>query len=85
VSSEVASRMVEMYEAGDLITTCAWCGRIDVGGEWLIPPSRIFTVINAPTSLSHSICPRCETRPRVLGPPLPDPRSDPSFELLRTV
>jgi len=27
--------MIEIYEAGDLVTTCAWCGRVEFDGEWL--------------------------------------------------
>ena len=47
------------YEAGELISTCAWCGRISIDDEWILPPHAALTAIDAPRTLSHSICPTC--------------------------
>lgn len=47
------------YEAGDLITTCAWCKRVAIDGEWLLAPRAALAAIDSPRALSHSICPRC--------------------------
>jgi hypothetical protein len=38
---------------------CAWCARIVIDGEWLLPPRAALTAIDARLTLSHSICPRC--------------------------
>jgi hypothetical protein len=38
---------------------CAWCRRIEIGGEWLLAPRAALSAIDAPNTLSHSICPRC--------------------------
>jgi hypothetical protein len=76
VGSDVMKRIIEIYEAGDLITTCAWCGRVEFDGEWLFPSRAALTAIDAPNTLSHTLCPKCATLPKLLGP-LPDRMSDP--------
>lgn len=53
--------MLTVYEAGDLITRCAWCGRVEIDGEWLLAPRPALTAIDALYALSHSICPGCAT------------------------
>jgi hypothetical protein len=55
----VTRRILAAYEAGDLITSCAWCGRVDIGGEWLLAPRAALTAIDSRLSLSHTICPSC--------------------------
>jgi hypothetical protein len=59
VASEVTKRMLATYEAGDLITMCAWCQRVDFDGEWLLAPRAALTAIDSLHTLSHSICPSC--------------------------
>jgi hypothetical protein len=39
-SSEVMSHILARYEAGELISTCAWCGRVAIDGEWVLPTAR---------------------------------------------
>jgi hypothetical protein len=56
---EVTRRILATYEAGDLITMCAWCRRVEIGGEWLLAPRAALTAIDARHTLSHSICPGC--------------------------
>lgn len=54
-------RILASYEAGDLITACAWCNRVAIDGEWLLAPRAALTAIDTPRALSHSICPQCAT------------------------
>jgi hypothetical protein len=77
INSDMTNRMIETYEAGDLITICAWCGRVEFDGEWLLASQAGFDAIDALNTLSHSICPKCAAMPQLLDPLLPDPRSDP--------
>jgi hypothetical protein len=57
--SEVKERVSAMAEAGDLIPMCAWCGRIELNGEWLRPARGALAVIDVRNAVSHSICPTC--------------------------
>lgn len=59
VASEVTKRILATYEAGELITMCAWCQRIEIEGEWLLAPRAALTAIDSLFTLSHSICPAC--------------------------
>lgn len=56
---EVTRRMLSAYEAGELITTCAWCTRIEIDGAWLLAPRSALAAIEAYYTLSHSICDPC--------------------------
>jgi hypothetical protein len=67
VASEVTKRMLADYEAGDLITICAWCWRVEVDGEWVLAPRAALAAIDARYTLSHSICPDCG-EPQVAQP-----------------
>ena len=58
-AGEVTRRILATYEAGDLITMCAWCRRVEIDGEWLLAPRAALTAIDARYTLSHSICPAC--------------------------
>jgi hypothetical protein len=58
-AGEVTRRILVTYEAGDLITMCAWCRRVEIDGEWLLAPRAALTAIDALYTLSHSICPAC--------------------------
>jgi hypothetical protein len=58
-ADEVTRRILATYEAGDLVTICAWCRRVEIDGEWLLAPRAALTAIDAPFTLSHSICPAC--------------------------
>lgn len=67
-NSELTSRMIATYEAGDLISICAWCERVTFDGEWLLAPRVGFDAIDALNTLSHSICPGCACGVRKLDP-----------------
>ena len=56
---EVTRRILASYEAGDLVTVCAWCQRVELDGEWLLTPRAAITAIDSQYTLSHSICPDC--------------------------
>lgn len=58
-TGEVTRRILEAYEVGDLVTTCAWCNLVEIDGEWLLAPRAALTAIDSKHTLSHSICPRC--------------------------
>jgi hypothetical protein len=59
VAGDVTRRILAVYEAGDLITMCAWCRRVELDGEWLLAPRAALTAIDSLYTLSHSICPAC--------------------------
>jgi hypothetical protein len=62
-AGEVTRRILATYEAGDLITVCAWCQCVEIDGEWLLAPRAALTAIDALHTLSHSICPGCAAVP----------------------
>jgi hypothetical protein len=57
--SEVTTCIIAAYEAGDLVTSCAWCERVTFRDEWVQAPRAALIAIDAPYTLSHSICPEC--------------------------
>ena len=65
-ADEVTRRILATYEAGDLVTICAWCRRVEIDAEWLLAPRAALTAIDAQYTLSHSICPGCAAE-RVSG------------------
>jgi hypothetical protein len=64
VADDVTKRILETYEAGDLITACAWCRRVEIDGEWHLAPRMALAAIEARYTLSHSICPVCTVEGR---------------------
>jgi hypothetical protein len=54
-------RVLAMADAGVLIPMCPWCGRIELDGDWLLPPEGAVDVIDARNAVSHSICAACAT------------------------
>ena len=63
VPSAVANRIFATYEAGDLITACAWCNRVEIDGDWHLAPHSALAAIDERYTLSHSICPTCALGP----------------------
>ena len=59
IAGEMMRRILARYEAGEMITMCAWCRRLEIDGEWRLAPRAALTAIDAVYTLSHSICPRC--------------------------
>jgi hypothetical protein len=58
-ADEVTRRILATYEAGDLVTSCAWCQRVEIDAEWVRAPRAALTAIDAQFTLTHSICPEC--------------------------
>jgi len=63
VPDEVTRRVLARYEAGDLVSVCAWCQRVNFDAEWLLVPRAALIAIDERYSLTHSICPSCAARP----------------------
>lgn len=59
VPDEVTRRILAHYEAAELITSCAWCRRVDFGGSWPRVPRAALAAIDQYNTLTHSICPSC--------------------------
>ena len=59
VAGEVTRRILATYEAGELITMCAWGRRVELDGDWVLAPPAALAAIEAKYTLSHSICPDC--------------------------
>ncbi len=59
IAGEITRRILATYEAGEPITMCAWCRRVELDGEWVLPPQAALAAIEAEYTLSHSICPEC--------------------------
>ena len=63
LASDVTRRILASYEAGDLITACAWCRRVEFDREWFLAPRAALAAIDSLYTLSHSICPDCGAEP----------------------
>ena len=48
----------DLFETGNVVPVCAWCGRVRIDGEWDWAPTGAISAIE-PTSLTHSICTSC--------------------------
>ena len=57
--SQVFSRVWAAYDAGEIVTACAWCGRVQLDGAWFLPPPAIVDAIDIRRAFSHSICSGC--------------------------
>jgi len=59
IAGEVFSRIVEIYEKGGVLPTCAWCGRVRIDDKWVDAPPAALAAIEEHNVLSHSICDGC--------------------------
>ena len=59
VPDEVTRRVLARYEAAEMITSCAWCRRVTLDGEWPLAPRAALLAIDTQNTLTHSICPSC--------------------------
>jgi hypothetical protein len=71
--AEVTARLIAIYEAGELVPACAWCRRVNLDGEWFPIPRVALDAIDAPNTLSHSICPECLMTTQPGGSPTETP------------
>ena len=42
-----------------LLSSCAWCGRVRIDGQWILAPPAALAAIDGRNTLSHSICDEC--------------------------
>ncbi len=71
--NEFLTNIWEIAEAGGLLTSCSWCGRVRIKGVWVAPPPGALSTIDEPMTLSHSICPKCSgAQPAPRTPDEPD-------------
>ena len=57
--SGVFARIWALYEKGEILVACAWCGRVRLDDDWLEPPSSVVAAVDGPNMFSHSICEDC--------------------------
>lgn len=82
-TTDIFSRIWSAFDAGDILATCAWCGRMRIDETWLIPSRAALAAIDQRNALSHSICEVCiagyspteEARPSSSGSSASGPRS----------
>ena len=53
------SEIWALFNRGELVPHCAWCGRVRIAETWVFPPAGALDAIDARLSTSHSICPTC--------------------------
>ena len=58
-SSGLFSEIWAVFDRGELVPRCAWCGRVRIAETWAFPPAGALDAIDARLSTSHSICPTC--------------------------
>jgi hypothetical protein len=61
-TGEVQAKIAEAYDVGKLIPVCAWCGRLRIEGEWVVPPTGVLMTLDEPMTTSHSVCPDCSAK-----------------------
>lgn len=59
-AGEVTRRMLATYEAGNFITLCGWCKRVEIDNAWHPTPLMALAAIDDSYSITHSICPACD-------------------------
>jgi hypothetical protein len=52
----------ELFDRGELIPQCAWCGQLRIAAIWAPPPQAAMAAIDVRLTMSHSICPDCCAR-----------------------
>jgi len=58
-TNQIFSYMWTTFEAGQMLTTCAWCRRVWVDSAWVVPPRAALAAIDERNAFSHSICGEC--------------------------
>ena len=57
--SELLTKLWTVFEGGGLITVCAWCGSLEIDGQWIGADPGLLSTIDQPMTISHSVCPSC--------------------------
>lgn len=60
-TSDAFLRIWTAFDAGDVLPACAWCGRVRIDDDWLLPSPAALAAIDQRYTFSHSICDRCAT------------------------
>jgi hypothetical protein len=58
-SNQIFSRVWAAFDEGEIMTACAWCGRVRLDGGWRRPPVAVVDAIDSRLAFSHSICDEC--------------------------
>ena len=58
-TSGLFSAIWALFDGGELVPRCAWCGRVRIAETWAFPPAGALDAIDARLGTSHSICPTC--------------------------
>jgi hypothetical protein len=58
-TQEAFTRIFTAFEEGQMLPACAWCGRVRVEDQWIVPPQAALAAIDVRNTLSHSICGQC--------------------------
>ena len=53
------SEIWTLFDRGEMVPRCAWCGRVRIAETWAFPPTAALDAIDARLATSHSICPTC--------------------------
>jgi hypothetical protein len=66
-AADLFSEIWTLFNRGELIPSCAWCGRVRIAETWAFPPKGALDAIDARLSTSHSICPSCVQTTAAIG------------------
>jgi len=61
------SEIWTLFNRGEMVPRCAWCGRVRIAETWAFPPAAALDAIDARLTVSHSICPTCVETVGALG------------------
>ena len=59
VADDVTRQILASYDAAELITSCAWCRRVEFDDVWRLAPRGALAAIDEQFTLSHGVCPSC--------------------------
>ncbi len=57
--NDTFSRIWAAFDAGEIVPSCAWCGRVRIDESWLFASPAALAAIDQRLTLSHSICDVC--------------------------
>jgi hypothetical protein len=58
-AAQVFLRILKAFETGELLGSCAWCGRVRIDGAWFVPSRAVVDAAATRYALTHSICDDC--------------------------
>jgi hypothetical protein len=59
LSARLTGGLLAAWRATHLVTFCAWCGRVRVGGRWLGKPRTGDFVAHVKRQTTTGVCPAC--------------------------